>query len=289
MEMPGSYEMIMIEKYRREIWDRLRKAVSDYELISEGDRIAVCISGGKDSMLLALCMKRLMRYSKIKFGCRFLAMDPGYSEENRQRIIDNAQKLGIDLEICDTNIFSSVGREEKNPCFLCARLRRGFLYKKAKELGCNKIALGHHFDDVIETIVMGMLYGSQMQTMMPKLHSENVKGMEVIRPLYLVREESIISWAEECELSFIRCACSVSEKREDGSKRAKVKALLGELRASDPAVDMNIFRSVQNVNLRTLISYHDGDEYHSFLDDYDKGISVRGRTSADYGEDKADR
>ncbi len=289
MEMPGSYEMIMIEKYRREIWDRLRKAVSDYELISEGDRIAVCISGGKDSMLLALCMKRLMRYSKVRFQCRFLAMDPGYSEENRQRIIDNAQKLGIDLEICDTNIFSSVGREEKNPCFLCARLRRGFLYKKAKELGCNKIALGHHFDDMIETIVMGMLYGSQMQTMMPKLHSENVKGMEVIRPLYLVREESVISWAEECELAFIRCACSVSEKREDGSKRAKVKALLGELRASDPAVDMNIFRSVQNVNLRTLISYHDGDEYHSFLDDYDKGISVRGRTSADYGEDKADR
>ncbi len=277
MEHGNIYELSLTEEFRKTIWDRFQKAVRDYELISPGDRIAVCISGGKDSMLLALCMKRLQRYSKIPFDCMYLAMDPGYSEANKAGITENAKTLGIELRSYETRIFSSAEKESSNPCFLCARLRRGSLYKHAQELGCNKIALGHHFDDVIETILMGMLYGSQMQTMMPKLHSENYKGMELIRPLYLVREDSIISWAEKNSLSFINCACSVSERRDEGSKRAKVKALLRELRASDPAVDMNIFRSAENVNLRTLISYHDGDERHHFLDSYSDGVGLKGR------------
>ena len=277
MEHGNIYELSLTEEFRKSIWDRFQKAVRDYELISPNDRIAVCISGGKDSMLLAMCMKRYQRYSKIPFECLYLAMDPGYSTENKARIKLNADTLEIPLQSYETKIFLSAKNESSNPCFLCARLRRGSLYKHAEELGCNKIALGHHFDDVIETILMGMLYGSQMQTMMPKLHSENYKGMELIRPLYLVREQSIISWAEKNRLSFINCACSVSERRDEGSKRAEIKALLRELRASDPAVDMNIFRSAENVNLRTLISYHDGDERHHFLDSYSDGVGLKGR------------
>ena len=266
-------------EFNKTIWKKLHKAVEQYRLIQEGDKIAVCISGGKDSMLMALCLRRLQRFGNIPFGLEYIIMDPGYNQVNLQKILDNTKLLGIDAKVYPTRIFSSAENTEKHPCFLCARLRRGWLYKKAQELGCNKIALGHHFDDVIETILMGMLYGSQMQTMMPKLHSENYEGMELIRPLYLVREADIIKWTERNGLSFIRCACSVSEKNEaegNGSKRAKVKALLSQLRETDPAVDMNIFRSAENVNLQTLISYHKGNDRHHFLDDYEDGMTIRG-------------
>lgn len=266
-------------EFNKEIWKKFNRSIEEYQLIQEGDRIAVCISGGKDSMLLALCMERLRRFSKGRFSLEFLAMDPGYTEAVKRQITDNAEKLGIPLILRSTRIFESAEKAGKHPCFLCARLRRGWLYRTAEELGCNKIALGHHFDDVIETILMGMLYGSQMQTMMPKLHSENYPGMELIRPLYLVREADILRWCSFNGLEFIRCACSVSERNEaegTGSKRAEVKALLAQLRQTNPAVDMNIFRSAENVNLQTLISYHIGEDRHHFLDDYSSGRTIRG-------------
>ncbi len=225
---------------------------------------------------MALCIRRLQRNREIPFEAEYIAMDPGYSAENAEKIKENCKLLDLPVSFYKTNIFNSAEKSPKNPCFLCSRLRRGWLYKKAQELGCNKIALGHHFDDVIETILMGMLYGSQMQTMMPKLHSENYGGMELIRPLYLVREADIVDWTEANGLSFIRCACSMSEKSEQGSKRAEIKALLTQLRQTNPAVDMNIFRSAENVNLQTLISYHIGENRHHFLDDYDEGITIRG-------------
>lgn len=282
MEIPNDIELSLVKKFRQGIWSRFLKGIKDYQLIQEGDKIAVCISGGKDSMMMAVCMKRLQRYSKVPFDVEYLVMDPGYAPANRQKIIDNAAKLEIPIKIFETNIFNSVVNVKQNPCYLCARMRRGYLYKNAKELGCNKIALGHHFDDVIETILMGMLYGSQVQTMMPKIHSENFGGMQLIRPLYMVREEDIIKWSKYNELEFIQCACRFTEEREvyeDGSsnsKRQEVKELLKRLREVSPAIDKNIFRSVENVNLQTIISYHIGDEYHHFLDDYDKGRSVRG-------------
>ena len=282
MEIPNDIELSLIKKFRQGIWSRFLKGIKDYDLIHEGDKIAVCISGGKDSMMMAVCMKRLQRYSKVPFDVENMVMDPGYSPENRQRIIDNAAKLEIPIKIFDTQIFNSVVNVKQNPCYLCARMRRGYLYKNAKDLGCNKIALGHHFDDVIETILMGMLYGSQVQTMMPKIHSENFEGMQLIRPLYMVREEDIIHWCKYNGLEFIQCACRFTEQSEmhdDGSgtsKRQEIKELLKKLRAINPAVDKNIFRSVENVNLQTIISYHIGDEYHHFLDDFDKGRSVRG-------------
>ncbi|MCR5141700.1 MAG: tRNA 2-thiocytidine biosynthesis protein TtcA [Ruminococcus sp.] len=277
--IPNEIELSVVKKFRKDIWSRFLKGIKDYQLINEGDKIAVCISGGKDSMLLAVCMKRLQRYSKIPFDVEFIVMDPGYNEVNRRRIEDNAAKLEIPVHIFEVGIFGAVKKMDDNPCYMCARMRRGHLYKMAKDLGCNKIALGHHFDDVIETILMGMLYGSQVQTMMPKIHSENFEGMELIRPLYLVREDSIKHWAKYNSLEFIRCACLLTEKCEDeetGSKRAEIKALLRELRKKSEAIDMNIFRSVENVNLQTIISYHRGDDYHHFLDDYDEGRSVRG-------------
>ena len=282
MEIPNDIELSLVKKFRQGIWSRFLKGIKDYQLIQEGDKIAVCISGGKDSMMMAVCMKRLQRYSKVPFDVEYLVMDPGYAPANRQKIIDNAAKLEIPIKIFETKIFDSVVNVKQNPCYLCARMRRGYLYKNAQELGCNKIALGHHFDDVIETIVMGMLYGSQVQTMMPKIHSENFEGMQLIRPLYMVREEDIINWCKYNGLSFIQCACRFTEEREvyeDGSsnsKRQEVKELLKRLREVSPAIDKNIFRSVENVNLQTIISYHIGDEYHHFLDDYDKGRSVRG-------------
>ena len=275
----NSIEETIAGEFGKNIWTKVNRAVRDYELIQSGDRIAVCISGGKDSMLMALCLSRLSRYGKIPFTAEYLVMDPGYSPANRQKIEENAATLGIPVNIRETNIFSSVERESSNPCFLCARLRRGWLYKTAKEMGCNKIALGHHFDDVIETILMGMLYGSQMQTMLPKLHSENYAGMELIRPLYLVREKDIIDWTRLNSLSFIQCACRMTENRPAdtaSSKRAEIKQLLEQLRQVNPAVDMNIFRSAENVNLRKLISYHDGERSHHFLDDYAEGYTVRG-------------
>ncbi len=282
MEIPNDIELTLVKKFRLGIWSKFLKGVKDYQLIQEGDKIAVCISGGKDSMMMAMCMKRLQRYSKVPFDVEYIVMDPGYNEVNRQKIIDNAAKLEIPIKIFDTKIFDSVVNVRQNPCYLCARMRRGYLYKNAKDLGCNKIALGHHFDDVIETILMGMLYGSQVQTMMPKIHSENFEGMQLIRPLYMVREEDIIKWCKYNELEFIQCACRFTEEREvydDGSsnsKRQEIKELLKKLRQISPAIDMNIFRSVENVNLQTIISYHIGDEYHHFLDDFDKGRSIRG-------------
>ncbi|MBE6874915.1 ATP-binding protein [Ruminococcus sp.] len=287
MEIPNDIELSLVKKFRLGIWSKFLKGVKDYQLIQEGDKIAVCISGGKDSMMMAMCMKRLQRYSKVPFDVEYIVMDPGYNAENRQKIIDNAAKLEIPIRIFDTKIFDSVVNVRQNPCYLCARMRRGYLYKNAQELGCNKIALGHHFDDVIETILMGMLYGSQVQTMMPKIHSENFEGMQLIRPLYMVREEDIIKWCRYNGLEFIQCACRFTEEREvydDGSsnsKRQEVKELLKMLRERSPAIDMNIFRSVENVNLQTIISYHIGDEYHHFLDDFDKGRSVRGTVAGD--------
>ncbi len=270
-------EINIIKQYSKTIWSKLHEAIKEYELIQNGDKICVCISGGKDSMLMAKCLQMLEKHGTYSFTCKFIVMDPGYSEENLIKIKQNAEKLGIPMEVYSTRIFESTEKAEKNPCFLCARLRRGWLYKKAQELGCNKIALGHHFDDVIETILMGMLYGSQVQTMMPKLHSENYEGVHLIRPLYLVRESDIINWASENGLEFIRCACRVTEKKGEGtSKRGEVKRLLAEMRKNNPAVDMNIFRSVENVNLQTLISYHKGDEYHSFLESFNEGLTLKG-------------
>lgn len=280
--IPNDIELSVVKKFRREIWSKFLKGIKDYDMIQEGDKIAVCISGGKDSMLMALCMKRLQRYSKVPFDVVFLVMDPGYNEINYQKISENAETLDIPIQVFRTGIFDAVAKVDEHPCYLCARMRRGYLYKTAKEMGCNKIALGHHFDDVIETILMGMLYGSQVQTMMPKIHSENYEGMQLIRPMYMIREADIIRWKQYNDLQFIQCACRFTENCTmcdnggGGSKRQEIKSLLKQLRAVNPAVDMNIFRSVENVNLQTIISYHMGDEYHHFLDRFDEGKSVRG-------------
>ena len=264
------------KKFRKTIWCRFTKAIREYELVKEGDKVAVCISGGKDSMLMAKLFQELKRHNKFPFEVVFLVMDPGYSPENRQIIENNAQKLNIPVTIFESDIFESVFNIEKSPCYLCARMRRGYLYHKAQELGCNKIALGHHYDDVIETILMGMLYGAQVQTMMPKLHSTNFEGMELIRPLYLVREEDIIHWMNYNDLHFIQCACRFTEScascggTEKGSKRAEIKDLIRELRKKNPYIEKNIFRSVENVNLNTVIGYKKDGVRHHFLDEYDK-------------------
>ena len=253
--IPNDIELSVVKKFRREIWSKFLKGIKDYDMIQEGDKIAVCISGGKDSMLMALCMKRLQRYSKVPFDVVFLVMDPGYNEINYQKIAENAETLDIPIQVFRTGIFDAVAKVDEHPCYLCARMRRGYLYKTAKEMGCNKIALGHHFDDVIETILMGMLYGSQVQTMMPKIHSENYEGMQLIRPMYMIREADIIRWKQYNDLQFIQCACRFTENCTmcdnggGGSKRQEIKSLLKQLRAVNPAVDMNIFRSVENVNL----------------------------------------
>ncbi len=267
-------ERSILKKYNKPIWSRFIKGMKEYKMISEGDRIAVCISGGKDSMLMAKCVQHLQKYSEIPFEARYIVMDPGYNPANRQKIIDNANVLEIPVEIFESSIFDAVADIEKNPCYLCARMRRGYLYSRAEALGCNKIALGHHFDDVIETILMGVIYGAQFQTMMPKLHSSNFTGMELIRPLYMVREADIIAWARYNGLEFLQCACRFTEKCAGGdgvgiSKRQEIKELLKKLRADNPLIDMNIFRSAENVNLETVISYHKGEDHHSFLDDYE--------------------
>ena len=269
-------EQSLRKKFRKNIWCKFTKAINEYELVKPGDRIAVCISGGKDSMLLAKLFQELKRHNKFDFEVKFLVMDPGYSPVNRQVIEENAKRLEIPIEVFESDIFESVFNIEKSPCYLCARMRRGYLYSKAKELGCNKIALGHHFDDVIETILMGMLYGAQVQTMMPKLHSTNFPGMELIRPLYLVREEDIIHWMNYNDLHFIQCACRFTEScascggTEKGSKRAEIKDLIRELRKKNPYIEKNIFRSVENVNLNTVIGYKKDGVRHHFLDEYDK-------------------
>ncbi|MCD7955128.1 MAG: ATPase [Lachnospiraceae bacterium] len=267
-------ERSIIKKFRRELWCRFTKAIKEYDLIQDGDRIAVCISGGKDSMLMAKLFQELYRHGKRNFELVFLVMNPGYNEQNYQRILDNAKLLGVPVTVFRSEIFNIVESEETSPCYLCARMRRGYLYSRAKELGCNKIALGHHYDDVIETILMGMLYGGQMQTMMPKLHSNNFEGMELIRPMYLIREKDIIRWAEYNDLHFIRCACRFTENcascggAEKGSKRAEVKQLIAALAERDPEVESNIFRSVENVNLNTVIAWKQDGVRHHFLDTY---------------------
>ncbi len=269
-------ERSIIKKYRKEIWRMFVKAVRDYKMISEGDKIAVCISGGKDSFLLAKCLEELKRHGDINFDLVYLTMNPGYNQRNLDKLIENAKILNIPLEIFETNIFNVVEKTTDSPCYLCARMRRGHLYAKAKELGCNKIALGHHFDDVIETIVMGMLYGAQIQTMMPKLHSTNFEGMELIRPMYLVKEESIIAWAKYNELTFLQCACNFTEKNHlenVSSKRLETKNLIKELRKKYEDIDINIFRSVEDINLNTIIGYHKDDMTYNFLDDYEKKSS----------------
>ena len=268
-------ERSIIKKFRKPIWRRFTKAIREYELVQDGDKIAVCISGGKDSMLMAKLFQELSRHGKKNFEVVFLVMNPGYNEINYQTIKDNAKILNVPITVFESDIFNIVASEEQSPCYLCARMRRGYLYSKAKELGCNKIALGHHYDDVIETILMGMLYGAQVQTMMPKLHSTNFEGMELIRPLYLIREADIIHWANYNDLHFIQCACRFTEHcascggTEKGSKRAEIKELIHELAQKDPVIEYNIFRSVENVNLNTVIGYKQDGVRHNFLDIYD--------------------
>lgn len=264
-------ERSLIKKYRKEIWNPFIAGVKRYEMITEGDKIAVCISGGKDSMIMANLMRHLQRISETKFDLVYLVMDPGYKEVNRKRIEDNAKLMKIDLTIFESDIFDAVNTMDGSPCYMCARMRRGHLYAKARELGCNKIALGHHFDDVIETTLLGMMYGAQIQGMLPKLHSTNFEGMELIRPLYCVHEDAIIAWKNYNNLEFIQCACRFVEQRdasEDGigeSKRQEMKMLIKELKKVNPLVDSNIFNSIHSVNVDTMPGYKmKGKEYYNF-------------------------
>lgn len=265
------------KKFHKTIWSRFTAGINEYNMIEPGDKIAVCISGGKDSMLMAKLFQELKRHNKFPFEVVYLVMNPGYNEANRQKIEDNARMLNIPITVFESDIFESVVYIEKSPCYLCARMRRGHLYNKAKELGCNKIALGHHYDDVIETILMGMLYGGQVQTMMPKLHSTNFEGMELIRPMYLVREDDIKHWRDYNSLEFLQCACKFTEacaqmqdNPGDVSKRLEVKNLIAQLKKTNPQVESNIFKSVSNVNLSTVIAYKKDGIKHSFLDFYDE-------------------
>lgn len=275
-------ELSLRKKFHRPVFSRFAKAINQYELVKEGDKIAVCISGGKDSMLMAKLFQEIQKHRKCNFDLEFLVMDPGYDEANRRQIEYNASILGIPVTIFESEIFDSVVNVEKSPCYLCARMRRGHLYSKARELGCNKIALGHHYDDVIETILMGMLYGGQVQTMMPKLHSTNFPGMELIRPLYLVREADIKHWRDYNGLTFLACACRFTEScavsAADGSnisKRQEVKELIAQLKEINPFVEGNIFKSVENVNLRTVIAYKKNGQRHHFLEEYDTDQAER--------------
>ena len=274
MEKYKEIERSIITKFRKDIYSKFVKAVSDYKLINENDKIMVCISGGKDSFLLAKCIQELSIHGKFPFEVHYVVMDPGYNEFNRQYIIDNAKTLNLPIEIFESNIFDVVEKIDKSPCYLCARMRRGFLYNKAKELGCNKIALGHHFDDVIETTLLSMFYGSEIKTMMPKLHSDNFEGLELIRPLYLVKEKDIISWKNYNDLTFINCACRFTEGcsliNDGTSKRLEMKELIKKLRKVNSDIDHNIFKALDNVNLNCVLGYIKGKEKHSFLDEYDK-------------------
>ena len=268
-------EKSIIKKYRKEIWSKFIRAVNDYELIKENDNIMVCISGGKDSFLLAKCIQELKRHGKINFNVNYVVMDPGYKEETKNQIIENAKKLNIDINIFETDIFEVANKLNKeHPCYMCARMRRGYLYNKAKELGCNKIALGHHFDDAIETTLLSMFYGSEIKTMMPKLHSDNFHGLELIRPLYLVKEQSIISWKNSNNLTFINCACKFTERTanstENISKRKEMKELIQSLRKVNKDIDYNIFKALDNINLNCVLGTKKDGIYKSFLEDYDK-------------------
>ena len=274
-EVCAQVEKSIRKKFRKNIWCKFTKAINQYELVKEGDCIAVCISGGKDSMLMAKLFQELKLHNKFPFEVKFVVMDPGYSPENRKVIEENARKLKVPVHIFESDIFESVYHIEKSPCYLCARMRIGYLYNFAKELGCNKIALGHHYDDVIETILMGMLYGAQIQTMMPKLHSTNFEGMELIRPLYLIREDDIKAWRDYNDLRFIQCACKFTDtcttcnNEENQSKRIEIKQLIAELKKKNPYVEAHIFKSVENVNIETVIAYKKDGVKHHFLDDYD--------------------
>lgn len=275
MEKFEEVERSIVKKYKRQIYSKFTSAIRDYKLIQAGDKIAVCISGGKDSMLMAKCMQHLQKYSNIPFEAEYLVMDPGYNEINRKRIEDNAHMLNVPIKIFETQIFDIVSEVEETPCYLCAKMRRGYLYKNAQLLGCNKIALGHHFDDVIETVLMSMLYAAEIKTMMPKLHSSNFEGMELIRPMYKVHEEDILSWKRYNELQFIQCACRFTENCVLGdnggtSKRQEMKALIKRLRQTNHNVDMNIFRSIHNVNLEAVIGYRAKNKRYSFLDNYEE-------------------
>ena len=275
-ELCSRVETSLRKRFREKIWCNFTKAVRQYELVQPGDRIAVCISGGKDSMLMAKLFQELKLHNKFPFELHFVVMDPGYSPANRQIIEENARRLHIPVEIFESNIFDSVYNVEKSPCYLCARMRRGYLYSYAKKLGCNKIALGHHYDDVIETILMGMLWGAQIQTMMPKLHSTNFEGMELIRPLYLIREDDIKAWRDANDLHFIQCACKFTDtcttcrpNEEAKSKRQQIKQLIRELKKTNPEVEAHIFRSMENVCLDTVIAYKTKGRKISFLENYD--------------------
>jgi len=276
MEKYQEIEKSIIKKFRKPIWSKFIQGINEYQLIEEDDKIAVCISGGKDSMLLAKLMQEIQRHGVKKFELVFLVMDPGYNAINRQTIIENAELLNIPITIFESDIFDSVAMVDDTPCYLCARMRRGYLYSNAKELGCNKIALGHHFDDVIETILMGMMYSGKIETMMPKLHSQNFDGLELIRPMYMIKEADIIAWKEYHELQFIQCACrftencSVCDNGGGGSKREEMKKLIKKLRQTSDVIDKNIFRSIHNINLETVIGYHKKGETYHFLDDYKK-------------------
>ena len=273
MERYQEIERSIIKKYRKEIWCKFTTAINDYQLLQQGDRIAVCISGGKDSMLCAKLLQEIKRHGKFDFRLEFIVMDPGYNKRNREQIEYNARLLNIPIKIFESNIFSVVEEVKDSPCYLCARMRRGHLYAYAKELGCNKIALGHHFDDVIETTMMSMLYSGQMKSMMPKLHSTNFPGMELIRPMYLIKEEDIISWQHYNQLTFIQCACRFTQNlnkpnEQVTSKLDEMKSLIKQLRTISPFIDSNIFRSTHNVNLDTMIGWERHHKKYSFLDEY---------------------
>ena len=272
-EKTAEIERSIIKKFRKPLWRKFTQAIQEYELIQPGDKIAACISGGKDSMLMAKLLQELQRHGKYPFELVFLVMNPGYNADNWKIIQDNAKVLGIPLTVFDSEIFDIVAGVDRNPCYLCARMRRGNLYAEAKALGCNKIALGHHFDDVVETILMGMLYSGKIETMMPKLHSKNFEGMELIRPMYKIKEEDIKAWRDYHKLHFIQCACRFTENcatcgGEHGSKRDEMKELMKQFRATSDVIESNIFQSVHNINLRTVIGYHKDDEVYNFLDDY---------------------
>ncbi len=273
-------ERSLITTYRKRIWSRFTKAVKDYELIQEGDKIAVCISGGKDSMILAKLMEEIQKHGKVKFDIVYLCMNPGYNEANWDIVQGNAKILGIDMNVFESQIFDTVANIDRSPCYLCARMRRGYLYSRAKALGCNKIALGHHYDDAIETTLMGMLYAGKVETMMPKLHSQNFEGMELIRPLYLVREADIKAWRDYNGLNFIQCACRFTENcascgGDHPSKRDEVKALIAQLEKAEPSVAPNIFNSVTDINLHNVLGYHKNGQNYTFTDDFDTEEKIR--------------
>lgn len=266
-------ERSIIKTYRKRIWNPFLIALKNYKLVNAGDKIAVCISGGKDSMLMAKLLQELHKYSEVPFELVYLVMDPGYNAENRKKIKDNARLLNIPITVFETDIFTVADKTEKSPCYLCARMRRGHLYKAAQDLGCNKIALGHHFNDVIETTLLGMFYGSQIQSMPPKLHSTNFEGMELIRPMYCIHEDAIIAWQKYNELEFIQCACRFTENCENGtgdSKRQEIKQLIKELKKTNPNIEKSIFNSIHSVCLDTMVGYKSNGVEHSFLDNYDE-------------------